>query len=200
MAEITLYLADILPPERFPWPLLRQIPGEYRRRAEAAGSPALAGQALAVGGLLCLGLGLGPVDALRRGPEGKPCLPGGTPCISIAHGGGRAVLAVGDVEVGVDLEPPGLVRWAAAKRFFAPAELLELRAAPAEAQPSLFARFWTRLEAGLKLEGTGFALEGAFAHPADRPIHCRSFLDRGGWLTCATWTPAEIRLEEVALR
>ena len=128
---------------------------------------------------------------------GKPCLREGFPHISIAHGAGRVALGVGDAPLGVDLERPGLVRRAAAKRFFTPAELQQLRDAPPAEQPSLFALLWTRLEAYLKLEGAGFALEGA---RGERPVFYAHFQDPGGWLTCATWEPARVRLEEVALR
>jgi 4'-phosphopantetheinyl transferase len=61
------------------------------------------------------------------------------------------------VRVGIDVEKLAPVSLAVADRFFSAAEVSELRALPAGAQPRRFMQLWTLKEAYLKAIGTGLA-------------------------------------------
>ena len=120
MNRIEVCYINTLLPERDRESILCHIPSEYVDKAQSAGNPVLARQELAVGWLLHRVLGFGPKDMLVREPMGKPRIDGGRSHISIAHSGDWAAIAVGDCEIGVDLEVPGPVQWAAARRYFQP--------------------------------------------------------------------------------
>ena len=199
MKSIEVFCINTLLPEREREDILRRVPLEYLEKAQSAGNPVLARQELAVGWLLHRVLGFGQGDRLVRGPMGKPRVGGGRPYISIAHSGNWAVIAVGDCEVGVDLEVPGPVQWAAARKYFRPDELHSLQTMAPASQPAAFLRMWTRLEAGLKLRGTGFSgAAGSDAKSEHRNMlywngECEGFV-----LCCATWEPAEYTFREMS--
>lgn len=105
--------------------------------------------------------------AMRRLAGGKPVLDGGGPAFSLAHAGGRALVAIGDVAaIGVDLEPDRRLRMGPERQ-----RLLIDAAAPlvaGEAQPldgtararhggdeRAALRAWVRLEAYAKAMGAG---------------------------------------------
>lgn len=98
----------------------------------------------------------GPEDGLewRRGPEGKPEVPGLE--FNLSHSGGLALLAVsGWRPVGVDVERvrPGLPAAALAARFFRPEEAALVASAPPALRAQAYLRLWTRKEACVKAAG-----------------------------------------------
>ena len=86
----------------------------------------------------------------------------GTPRLTfnLSHTAGLVALAVTRGRlVGVDVEGVcRVVREDVAGRFFAPAEVRDLRALPAEVQPRVFFEYWTLKEAYIKARGMGLAI------------------------------------------
>lgn len=199
MKSIEVYYINTLLPERDRESILCHIPSEYLNKARSAGNPILARQELAVGWLLHRVLGFEAGDKLIRDPMGKPRLDDAARYIGIAHSGDWAAIAVGDCEVGVDLEVPGPVQWAAARKYFQPEALRSLQMAPPSSQSAAFLRLWTRLEAGLKLWGRGFSEGMGLDEKAEgRSPRYWSRECEGFALCCATWEPAEYALRAVS--
>lgn len=100
------------------------------------------------------------------GEHGKPAVPG--LWFNLSHSGDRALVALADREVGVDLEElrTNVEFRRLAIRFFSPLEREALEAVPDEGLPLAFFRLWTRKEAYLKACGKGLALPlASFAVP-----------------------------------
>ncbi|MEV4947176.1 4'-phosphopantetheinyl transferase superfamily protein [Streptomyces sp. NPDC053755] len=92
------------------------------------------------------------------GSHGRPVTEDGPVHFSLSHGGDLALVALGPVPLGVDLEPlpsPRTVR--AITGQLHPDEVAELAALPRSARPAAFARAWVRKEAYLKGLGVGLA-------------------------------------------
>ncbi len=104
--------------------------------------------ALAAGLLLAEFVGAGPGSDLRTGEQGKPYLAEG-PFFSLSHSDSYVFLAVsGEMPVGADLERPGRADARTLKKVsLMDAEHMTDRERTEE---------WTRVEASLKLQGTGF--------------------------------------------
>lgn len=105
---------------------------------------------------------------LRNGPHGKPYLETGIPDgnaegrlhFNLSHTDHLALLAIGNRELGVDLEELERVGsmeiGPVAHRFFAPEERAALRSrAPGVPRDTEFLRIWTRKEALIKAVGRG---------------------------------------------
>lgn len=119
----------------------------------------------------CAGSGRFDRVAFRRLAGGKPVLADGGPAFSLAHGDGRAVVAVGNVEaIGVDIEPSRPLRMngerrrlliKAAATLTASEDLLGDVAGDAAARQAgdnddqAVLRAWVRLEAYAKALGCG---------------------------------------------
>ena len=99
------------------------------------------------------------------GPQGKPYLPAqNAPApitfnLSHSHGLALYAFAVGR-ELGIDLEfiRPDISGEEIATRYFAPEEVAELLALPAEQRPEAFFLCWTRKEAYIKARGEGLQI------------------------------------------
>jgi 4'-phosphopantetheinyl transferase len=105
-------------------------------------------------------LGCAPREvAFRYGFHGKPQLAGSPLRFNISHSGAVALIAVAQVEVGVDVELPRPRRTdAIARRFYAPGEIERLFAiGNAAARADAFFRLWTCKEAFLKVTGEGLS-------------------------------------------
>jgi 4'-phosphopantetheinyl transferase len=105
-------------------------------------------------------LGCAPREVeFRYAAHGKPHLADSGLRFNISHSGGLAVIAVGHVEVGVDVELPRPRRSdAIARRFFAPGEVERLfTIADEAARADAFFRLWTCKEAFLKVTGEGLS-------------------------------------------
>jgi len=99
------------------------------------------------------------------GERGKPALDSNRTethlYFNVSHSGMKALLAFAHGrEVGVDVEQirNNLDHQGLARRFFSPAEQQALAALPRSEQCAGFFRCWTRKEAYIKAQGTGFSL------------------------------------------
>jgi len=120
-----------------------------------------------------------PPSAWRfhSGAHGRPAIAGENPRglqFNLSKTGELVVCAVTrDRELGVDVE--NTTRRApldVASRFFAPIEVAELHAHPAEEQPRRFFDYWTLKESYIKARGKGLAIpldQFAFQLAPDRP-------------------------------
>ena len=90
--------------------------------------------------------------------HGKPILVDGPP-FSLSHSADMMMLAIGDAEVGCDLEwiDPALDWPPLAETFFTPAERAALAALPPEAARRAFFACWARKEAFVKALGLGLS-------------------------------------------
>jgi 4'-phosphopantetheinyl transferase len=99
----------------------------------------------------------------RYGAHGKPSLGAESPVsFNLSHSADVAVLAVADAalgEIGIDIERirDDVDVAKVATRALAPAEDARLRALPAGERLSAFFAYWTRREACLKAQGTGWS-------------------------------------------
>lgn len=129
----------------------------------------------------------------------------GTPRLTfnLSHTHGLVALAVTRGRlVGVDVERVDRVlREDVAGRHFAPEEVHDLRALPAEAQPRAFFEYWTLKEAYIKARGMGLAIPLAdfaftLAPPAPPTIRfVEGFDDHAGrWQFWQAWPTTEHRL------
>lgn len=104
-------------------------------------------------------------EAVRRpqqfqycyGQDGKPYLEGEKkPFYSLSHSGNYVLCAIGDREVGADIQVyRDDKNYRLAKRYFTGAEAGRMEEAAKEEQKELFYRFWTAKEAYVKLTGKG---------------------------------------------
>jgi len=109
--------------------------------------------------VLARALGRSPAQlVLSYGRHGKPELAGSSLRFNISHSGGVALIALGQCEVGVDVELPRPRRGDdIARRFFAPGEKTRLFALEGPARADAFFRLWTCKEAFLKATGEGLS-------------------------------------------
>ena len=115
--------------------------------------------------LRCIGAGallwyrFGDVEQrLQTRVNGKPYL-AQAPAFNLSHSGEYVVLAVGEGEVGTDIEKCEPAHLKLAKRVFTPREQAWMQAAPMER----FARLWTLKESVMKATGKGLQLDpGSF--------------------------------------
>lgn len=105
--------------------------------------------------LLCECLGISTED-LIIGEHGKPFLPEGY--ISISHDEEMSVLALSDRLIGVDIEKITKARIKVAEKLFPKDWLIEIDDASEDERPEVFTKRWTGLEAMLKADGRGLAL------------------------------------------
>lgn len=133
----------------------------YRTRVLDEGlAPASRAEALAAGLLLRAELGVGDGARFTCSPSGKPELPPPSPAFNISHGGGLAVLATAaacDGPVGVDVERPEAYCRASARRVLDARQVRWIEDVDGESERARrFCRAWTRMEAVLKAQGSGF--------------------------------------------
>jgi 4'-phosphopantetheinyl transferase len=90
--------------------------------------------------------------------HGKPELTGG-PHFSLSHSGETMMLAIGDAELGCDIEAidPALDWPPLARTFFSPTENAALAALAPEAARTAFFACWSRKEAFIKALGLGLS-------------------------------------------
>ncbi|MBP6733472.1 MAG: 4'-phosphopantetheinyl transferase superfamily protein [Chromatiaceae bacterium] len=111
--------------------------------------------------------------AFQQGPQGKPAVAGPLK-FNLTTSGDLALVALRwDQAVGIDCERPTANRnlLGIARRLFSPAEVELLLAASEAERPALFIRFWTALEASVKLEGRGLFQPAEADSPQPEIIH-----------------------------
>lgn len=191
---IDFYTADVsvlADPDLFSSRLDRLPPclSERREKIRQIKSEAAARSSLGAGILLALALNRAgvPDDAvLTVGPCGKPELEGqGSVYFNLSHSGDRAVCAVSDRPIGVDVERIATGHLQVARRFFCPSEYDIVAYGTASdthtaesAQANRFYRLWTLKESYVKAFGQGFAIPmNSFCVGIDR--NDRAYLVRG---------------------
>lgn len=125
--------------------------------------------------------------------HGKPFLPGG-PHFSLSHSGEAMMLAIGDVELGCDVEAidPALDWPPLARTFFSAAENEALAALGGEAARLAFFACWSRKEAFVKALGRGlsYPLDAFTVAVGDR----QAILSGGdGWAAADVQAPPDYR-------
>jgi 4'-phosphopantetheinyl transferase len=92
------------------------------------------------------------------GTQGKPALEGNSLQFNLSHSRNRAVYAIGNTPVGIDIEYiHNLAAGDLVDRFFSIAEREIFHALPVELQQVGFFHAWTQKEAYLKADGTGLS-------------------------------------------
>lgn len=89
-------------------------------------------------------------------PKGKPSLPNDHGLhFNMSHSADRIAVAVGNSEVGIDVEQTRRVNFRVAERFFSAPEINDLMALPEEERQEYFFTLWTIKESFLKAIGSG---------------------------------------------
>ena len=169
--------------ERFAQALARVSP---QRREKVARLRAEGAKRLSLGAALLLDrlladAGLPPAGDFAFGEQGKPYLPD-RPGVhfSLSHSGDYVLCALGDSELGCDVETPRKVELSLTSRFFHPEEAARLFSLPGEEQETAFLRLWTLKESYVKARGLGLAL----------PLNAFCILPApGGWALTHTEAP-----------
>lgn len=128
-----------------------------------------------------------PLDIVA-GEDGKPELRGRELYFSLSHSGDRAVCAVSDSPVGVDIQKAEPFHEALSRRFFTAGEHAALLAA--DDRDYAFTRLWCLKESYLKYLGTGLSKplasfelsldgSGAPVHPGDDSCRLWHMADSG---------------------
>jgi 4'-phosphopantetheinyl transferase len=111
--------------------------------------------------------------AFQQGPQGKPAVSGPLE-FNLTTSGDLALVALRwNRAVGIDCERPTANRnlLGIARRLFSAPEVARLIAATEAERPALFLRFWTALEARVKLDGGGLFQPAALGGPPPEIIH-----------------------------
>ncbi len=144
------------------------------------------------------------VPILRK-PGGKLHLAGDQSEFSLSHSGGWFAVALSaDQPVGVDVEPIRPLEGMAeiVSEFFPPAARADFTAARPDKQPTVFFRWWTRIEAAVKAAGDGLdsapgCLEGAWCESCDLvPGLAVAVAARGRGPCAVTWHLADRALTQ----
>jgi phosphopantetheinyl transferase len=141
--------------------------------------------------------------AIAVGGEGKPRLERAEPVgFSISHSGDWFVVAVGDAEIGVDIETqlPRLDPLRMARRFFSADDVHALEAAGDSERRECFRWQWVAKEAAVKACGLGLAnlLDRAVCRYREGTIHRVEWPGRGFSVrvfTLADGTPGAVAAE-----
>ncbi len=148
MTEIRVYIAGSGGLSDKSVKILDSVNDRYRRKYDQSKMEHQKSGALAAALLLRFFAGIGEKDEILCNKYGKPYVPG-KPEFSISHSDEFAVLAVsGDQPVGVDIERIGRVT---------PRVIRKVSKSNVDSSSEFeLALEWTRVEARLKLKGTGF--------------------------------------------
>ncbi|MCF0127118.1 MAG: 4'-phosphopantetheinyl transferase superfamily protein, partial [Pseudobutyrivibrio sp.] len=151
------YYTNILEYDTRKEQLLELISPVYADKYRENKRPEEALQELAAGYLLRRFLGIDKENQISYLATGKPFLTTKDSLhFNLSHSGDYVALALSDSNVGVDLEKTGPVQEAVVKKVFPEEFRLELEKADKDQREETYYSLWTRLEALLKLEGTGF--------------------------------------------
>ena len=159
-----LYAADVTPladPELYSLaytaatPARREKADRYRFAKDRQLS--LGAEALLRHALRCAGFDTASID-FDYGAEKKPYLKSGGIFFNLSHSEEWAVCAIGECELGCDVEKIAPIDLKLARRFL-PEEAEDIYAQPTEAEKlDLFYRYWTLKESFMKATGLGMQL------------------------------------------
>lgn len=175
MTEIHAFITDSDLLSAYSEQILGTISTRYERRYLESKTERQKSGALAAALLLKSFAGIGREAGMEYNEHGKPYVPG-KPHFSLSHSDELTVLAVsGDMPVGIDIEQIGRVTPRIIKKVshFDTSSASELD----------LVREWTRVEAALKLKGTGF-----YADPLkldNEDLFYTSCVHDGRFITCA---------------
>lgn len=121
--------------------------------------------------------------------KGKPYFENCPLRFNLSHSGGLACAALGQTEVGVDLQEISKADMRVAEKCFSESEVTRIREADEPA--SEFARIWSVRESIVKLTGDGLA-----AIKTVNPAACHIITTRldGAWLSVASYTAEELEI------
>lgn len=166
--NITVHLVDVSTIDLAQAVDMASVAGRYASRVVNEDLPLMSRrEAAGVGLLLRDALGAFDDTQLACSAFGKIELADGeAPSISISHGGGVSILAVSDTArsvggpIGADIESVDEIAPVAVERMASPREWAWIDAA-ADSREHTFrlCQVWTRTEAILKAEGTGFSID-----------------------------------------
>lgn len=163
---------------------LEKISDIYRKKSIQCTIEAEARQELMVGYLLYQVLGITEDSQIRYHTYGKPYLADGKCYFNLSHSENYCVLAVADCEVGVDIEKKLLFHQAVAAKVFTRDEMKKVSQLNGDEKNRYYTKIWTKHEAFLKAEGTGFA--GDWMNKSERGYHFLTYEFDDYYITCAT--------------
>lgn len=177
-------------------------------KARSAAAQRLARYAFAAWGI--------PQDAkIIRGAWGKPRLESVPFFFNLSHSGDRAICAVGNTDLGCDVEKVKPFSEAVVHRFFSEEEREIINRADASLRDETFCRVWTLRESYAKLDGRGLCVPHesyGFRFDSDRPtlilngkeahigIFEPNFSDGYRYAVCAAAPDCDFRVETVDCR
>ena len=122
------------------------------------------------------------------GELGKPQIVNIPKKFNLSHSGDYVVCAVGDGEVGADIQKWVPYKERTAERFFAPTEWKLLQELPASQRTELFYRLWSRKEAYGKYTGQGSAVQWEKISPTNRTGRKSRYVSGNGfWRIAIRW-------------
>lgn len=190
--QVMIYIADAQALSSGKDGILPGIAPLYAKKYDQMKMPQEKAHELAAGWLLRKYLGVSSDDQLSIGENGKPSLSFPGPFFNLSHSGRFAALAVADCKIGLDLEQRMPLHEATVQKIFTQQMQDEARAAHENRKDEVFTQLWTRLEAGLKLDGTGFS-EGWRQKSFDS-YHFRTVWIGEYCITCASRDRAQMNI------
>ena len=146
----------------------------------------------AAGLLLAKYLDVNEDNQLAYNRYGRPYLVNDVRRFSLSHGGNYAVLAVSDIDIGVDIEKADRSARAVMQKFFLPEERSWIEEDLSEPR---FAIVWTRKESIAKADGRGLAMPlrdvSALTHEG---WHVESISFDGHVISCASKEAFDIKI------
>lgn len=160
MIKLTYADVDDMTPDLYS-KILARLPAERRARAEGYAFEKDKYLSAAAGLLLCLALKERGIDyssaKICLGEYGKPYIEGKSIKFSLSHSGKIAVCALGDEEVGVDVQKIVSLRAGMAEKICSEAELNALKFIGNEEAAEEIIRLWTAKESAVKYLGLGLS-------------------------------------------
>lgn len=163
---------------------LEKISHIYRKKSIQCAIESEASQELMVGYLLYQVLGITEDHQIRYDTYGKPYLADGKCYFNLSHSEEYCVLAVANCEVGIDIEKKIAFHQAAAAKVFTRDEMKKVSQLNGEQKDRYYTKIWTKHEAFLKAEGTGFA--GDWTNKTDEAYCFLTYEFDDYYITCAT--------------
>lgn len=204
MYDIKVIIADAGQAAAHADEIISVIPQYYASQYRRIKKKQEADQELTAGFLLKQYLDVSRDEQLIRTEYGKPMLRSGKPFFNLSHSGEYTMLAIADMDIGVDIEKIREVHWPTVRKVFSKEQRVLLEETSRVEQPRLFTELWTRYEALLKLSGTGFLMPPAPAQTqtpdqehAKLPGRIvRSFRYKDYMVACSAYEEFKVSIEE----